>query len=61
MLIAPGVELAGPFPGDLQLDFVLTAAVAKETGHADVAKAFLAFLKTAEAAAVFKAKGVTPK
>ena len=61
VLIAPGVELAGPFPGDLQLDFVLTAAVAKETGHADVAKAFLAFLKTEEAAAVFKAKGVTPK
>jgi molybdate transport system substrate-binding protein len=61
VLIAPGVELAGPFPGDLQLDFVLTAAVAKETVHADVAKAFLAFLKTEEAAAVFKAKGVTPK
>jgi len=61
VLIAPGAELAGPFPGDLQLDFVLTAAVAKETGHADVAKAFLAFLKTEEAAAVFKAKGVTPK
>jgi molybdate transport system substrate-binding protein len=61
VLIAPGVELAGPFPGDLQLDFVLTAAVAGETGHADVANAFLAFLKTEEAAAVFKAKGVTPK
>ena len=61
VLIAPGVELAGPFPGDFQLDFVLTAAVAKETGQADAAQAFLAFLKTEEAAAVFKAKGVTPK
>ena len=61
VLIAPGVELAGPFPGDLQLDFVLTAAVAAESKQADAAKAFLAFLKTEEAAAVFKAKGVTPK
>jgi molybdate transport system substrate-binding protein len=61
VLIAPGVELAGPFPGDLQLDFVLTGSVAAETKEADAARAFLAFLKTPEAAAVFKAKGVTPR
>jgi molybdate transport system substrate-binding protein len=61
VLIAPGVELAGPFPGDLQLDFVLTGSVAADTREADAAKAFLAFLRTPEAAAVFKAKGVTPR
>jgi molybdate transport system substrate-binding protein len=60
VLIGPGVELAGPFPGDLQLDFVLVGALAAETKQADAAKAFLDYLKTPEAAAVFKAKGVTP-
>jgi molybdate transport system substrate-binding protein len=60
VLIGPGVELAGPFPGDLQLDFVLVGAVAAESKNADAAKAFLDYLKTPEAHAVFRAKGVTP-
>ena len=60
VLIGPGVELAGSFPGDLQQDFVLVGAVAVGSKHADTARAFLDFLKTPEAAAVFKAKGVTP-
>jgi molybdate transport system substrate-binding protein len=60
VLIAPGVALAGPFPGDLQLDFVLTGAVAADSRHPDAARAFLDFLRTPEAAAVFRAKGVTP-
>jgi len=60
VLAAPGVELAGPFPGDLQLDFVLTGAVAADTKNADAAKALLAFLSTPEAAAVIKGKGMEP-
>jgi molybdate transport system substrate-binding protein len=60
VLAAPGVELAGLFPGDLQLDFVLTGAVAADSRHADAGQAFLAFLRTPEAAAVLKAKGMTP-
>ena len=31
VLIAPGVELAGPFPADLQQELVFTAAVAADT------------------------------
>ena len=31
VLMAPGVELAGPFPGDLQQELVFTAAVAADT------------------------------
>jgi len=57
---APGVELAGPFPGDLQQDLVLVGATAAESKSVEAANAFLKFLKTPEAAAVFKAKGVTP-
>lgn len=60
VLIGPGVELAGPFPADLQQDFVLVGAVAAESKQPDAAKAFLDYLKTPEAAAVFRAKGVTP-
>ena len=53
-------NLAGPFPGDLQQNLVFTAAVAGNAKGADAAKAFIDFLKTPAAAAVFKAKGVTP-
>lgn len=60
VLIGPGVALAGPFPADLQQDFVLVGAVAADSKQADAAKTFLDYLKTPEAAAVFKAKGVTP-
>jgi molybdate transport system substrate-binding protein len=60
VLAAPGVELAGPFPGDLQQDLVFTGAVAAETKETEAAKAFIAYLKTPEAVAVFRAKGLTP-
>jgi molybdate transport system substrate-binding protein len=60
VLLAPGVELAGPFPGDLQHELVFVGAVATESKDAAAAKAFLDYLKTPEAVAVFKAKGVTP-
>ncbi|HKS84000.1 MAG TPA: molybdate ABC transporter substrate-binding protein [Pseudolabrys sp.] len=60
VLIAPGVELAGSFPGDLQNDLVFTAAVATESKEKTAARAFLDFLKTPEAVAVIKAKGMQP-
>jgi molybdate transport system substrate-binding protein len=60
VMIAPGVELAGPFPGDLQQDLVFVGSVAAESKSPDAARAFLQFLKSPESQAVFKAKGVTP-
>jgi molybdate transport system substrate-binding protein len=60
VLIAPGVELAGPFPADLQDELVFTAAVAMDSKEAEAAKAFINYLKTPEAVAVLKAKGMTP-
>jgi molybdate transport system substrate-binding protein len=60
LLIAPGVELAGPFPAELQNDLVFVGAVAADSKEGDASKAFIAYLKTPAAAAVFKAKGVTP-
>jgi molybdate transport system substrate-binding protein len=60
VLIAPGVELAGPFPGELQQELVFTAAVAADTKAADAAKAFVDYLRTPPAAAAIKAAGMTP-
>ena len=60
VLLAPGVELAGPFPGDLQQELVFVGAPAADGKDAAAAKAFLDYLKTPEAVSVFKAKGVTP-
>ncbi len=60
LLIAPGVELAGPFPAELQSDLAIVGAVAADSKQPEAAKAFIAYLKTPEAATVFKAKGVRP-
>jgi molybdate transport system substrate-binding protein len=60
VMIAPGVELAGPFPGDLQQELVFVGAVAADSKDATAAKAFLDYLKSPEAVALFRAKGVTP-
>jgi molybdate transport system substrate-binding protein len=60
VLMAPGVELAGSFPAELQQELVFTAAVAADTKQADAAKAFIDFLKTPAATAVIKAKGMNP-
>ena len=59
-LIAPGVELVGPFPGDLQQELVFTASVAADSKNVSAAKAFIDYLKTPEASAVIKGRGMTP-
>jgi molybdate transport system substrate-binding protein len=60
VLIAPGVELAGPFPAELQQELVFTAAVAADSKQAEAARAFIDFLTTPAAADVIKAKGMKP-
>ena len=60
VLTAPGLDVVGPFPAELQQEVVFTAAVAVNTNETEAAKAFIAFLKTPSSAAVLKAKGMTP-
>jgi molybdate transport system substrate-binding protein len=60
VLIAPGVELAGPFPAELQQELVFTAAVATDTKDAAAAKAFIDYLTSPAATAVIKNMGLTP-
>jgi molybdate transport system substrate-binding protein len=60
VLMEPGVDVVGPFPAEHQQELVYLSAVAADSKNADAAQAFIAFLKTPAAAAVIKAKGMTP-
>jgi molybdate transport system substrate-binding protein len=59
-LMVPGVDLVGPFPGELQQELVFAAAVAADSKQPAAAQAFIDFLRTPAASAVIKAKGMTP-
>jgi molybdate transport system substrate-binding protein len=60
VLTAPGLDVVGPFPAELQQEVVFTAAVAADTNEAGAAKAFITYLTTPAAAAVIKVKGMNP-
>ena len=60
VLSAPGLEPPVPFPAELNSELVLVGAVAAASKESAAAQAFLDYLKTPEAAAVFRSKGVTP-
>jgi len=55
-----GIDLVGPLPGDLQEINVLSAAIMTGAKDAGASKALVNFLRTPEAAAVIKAKGMEP-
>ncbi len=55
-----GIEIIGPLPGDLQNTTVFSAAIMTNSKNAEASKALINFLRTPEAAAVIKAKGMEP-
>lgn len=59
-ITAPGLDVVGPFPAELQQEIVFDAAVAANTKDAQAAKAFISFLQTPAAITVIKAKGMNP-
>ena len=60
VLTAPGLDVVGPFPAELQAEIVFTAAVAADSKETEAARAFIAFLTTPGAAATIKAMGMQP-
>ena len=60
LIPVPGIEIIGPLPGDLQNTLVFAAAVMAGTKEAEAGRALINFLRTPEAAAVIKAKGMEP-
>src|SRR5437763_8828294 len=60
VLTAAGLDVVGPLPPELQQEIVFTAAPALDTKQGEAAKALIAYLKSPEAIAIIKAKGMTP-
>jgi len=60
LLTAPGVEIAGQFPAEVQQELAFPAAIATDAKEPAAAKEFIDFLTSPAAASVIKAKGMTP-
>src|SRR5262245_31717610 len=60
VLTAPGLDVVGPFPAELQQEVVFTASVAADTKESEAAKALMSYRTTPDAAAAIKAKGMDP-
>jgi molybdate transport system substrate-binding protein len=60
VLYLHGVEVVGLLPGDLNMVTVFAAGIAPDSKNAAAGKALIKMLKSPEAAAVFRAKGLDP-
>jgi molybdate transport system substrate-binding protein len=57
----PGMQLAGPLPGDFQSYIGFSAGIAANSHDADAAKALIKFITSPSAAATMKSKGLEPR
>jgi molybdate transport system substrate-binding protein len=60
IVLAPGVELAGPLPGEIQNITMLAAGVATASKAQEAARALIGFLSNPSTVAVLKADGFQP-
>jgi molybdate transport system substrate-binding protein len=60
LLAVPGVQFVGPLPDELQCITPFVAAVPATAQNADAGRQLIAFLTSAEAKRVIKAKGLQP-
>ena len=60
LLQVPGIEILGLLPGDLHMVTVFVACVEKSSAEAATGKALIDLLRSPDAAAVFRARGLDP-
>ena len=60
IIISPGVDLAGPLPGEIQNTTLMAAGIIRNSRAPDAAKALIGFISSPSAAAVLKASGFQP-
>jgi molybdate transport system substrate-binding protein len=60
LMAVPGIEIAGPFPGELQGNFTFSAALGSTSKDVRSASALIEFLHTPQAREVIRAKGMEP-
>jgi molybdate transport system substrate-binding protein len=60
LLPVPGIDIVGPFPRDLQKIIAYAASVLPGSTEREAAQAFVKFLRSPEAAAIIKKKGMEP-
>ena len=60
LLHVAGVEIVGMLPGDLNLITAFAAGLMPDCKHADTGKALIASLRSPQAVAAFRAKGLDP-
>jgi molybdate transport system substrate-binding protein len=58
IITEPGVEAVGPLPRDISTPTFLSAFLSADSKNAEAAKALISFLSSADAAAVYKARGM---
>ena len=59
VLAAPGVDLVGPFPPELQQELLFTSSVAAKAGDPAAGRTFIDFLRTPTALAIMTGQGMT--
>ena len=60
LMVVPGVEVVGRFPEEVQATATFSAAIMSGTEERAAAEAFLAALRTPQAAEAYRAGGVDP-
>jgi molybdate transport system substrate-binding protein len=58
LLSVPGIEIVGPFPKDLQGEFLFSAGINTDAKEPEASSAFIKFLRTPAAAAAITATGM---
>ena len=60
LMAVPGIDIAGPFPGELQGSFAFSAAIGTNARETEAGRALIEFLRTPDAMGVIRAKGMEP-